>query len=243
MSFLAPTTLYTVELASDNPSGFVSLARHPVPRFTDLGDLNALSIVVQDLSLIYDVSAVAVLPGCGQMLMPDVRFGPRRWSPLRADDRRKVGRISLASPLAMVFDVAGLMTTVNGMAVVANRVLVAVKTWQDILAAGLDIQERERSISENRRMAPSRLREGELSNNLLAQQVRRATAEADIVEAARDGIVIRLMGEEPTHGRLERVRHTAASLSNAQYAQLLEEPIQRLLGYSGGEIEISGSAG
>ncbi len=33
------------------------------PNFVDLGDLHSLSIIVQDLSLIYDVTAVAVLPG------------------------------------------------------------------------------------------------------------------------------------------------------------------------------------
>jgi hypothetical protein len=211
------------------------------PGFADFTDLNALSIVIQDLSLIYDVSAIAVLPEYGHVEMPDSRFGPRRWSPLGEGDRIKVARISLASPLVMVFNVAELAATVSGIMVVANRVLVAAKTWQDILAAGTDIKQREQAIAENRKMAPARLREVKLNNELLEQQVRRARAEADVVEAARDEI-LKLQSsvrKESSGNEVETARHTAASLNNADFAYLLDEPIQRLLEHSGGEIEIS----
>lgn len=159
------------------------------PRFTDFGDLNSLSIVVQDLSLIYDVTATAVLPGYGQIRMPETRFGPRRWSPLQAEDRLKIKGVSLASPLEIIFDVTGLTTIVGGIAIAVNRVLVAVKNWQDVLAAAVDIEQREQVLAENRDMAPIWLRQAELNNALLEQQVRRARSEADVVEAARDEIL------------------------------------------------------
>ena len=213
------------------------------PRFTNFGDLNSLSIVVQDLSLIYDVTAIAVLPGYGQIRMPEIRFGPRRWSPLRVEDRLKIRGVSLASPLEIVFDVTGLAATVSGMAIAVNRVLVAVKTWQDVLAAGVDIEQREQALAENREMAPVRLRQAELNNALLEQQVRRARAEADVVEAARDEILHHHYppDEKVTRGTGERRPRTAASLTNADTAELLDEPIRRLLGYSGGELEVAGS--
>ena len=47
------------------------------PNFTDIGDLHSLSIIVQDLSLIYDVTTVAVLPGYGQVVMPQCRLVQR----------------------------------------------------------------------------------------------------------------------------------------------------------------------
>ena len=213
------------------------------PRFTRFGDLNSLSIVVQDLSLIYDVAAIAVLPGYGQIRMPEIRFGPRRWSTLRAEDRLKVRRISLSSPLEIIFAVEGLAIAAGGVAIAVNRVLVVVKTWQDVLAAGLDIDQREQALSENREMAPIRLRQGELNNALLEQQVRRATAEADIVEAARDEILYlrHPLEGEATRGTGERRPRTAASLTNADFAELLDEPIRRLLGFSGGELEVAGN--
>jgi hypothetical protein len=212
------------------------------PRFTDLGDLNSLSIVIQDLSLIYDVAAIAVLPGYRQIRMPETRFGPRRWSPLRAEDRLKVKHVSLASPLQIMFDVAGFSMAVSGIASAVNRVIVAVKSWTDILAAGVDIDQREQALAENRELAPVRLRQAELSNVLLEQRVRRATAEADLVDIARDEIlhVRRPQGEEIPLSRRARGRHTVASLTNGDIAELLDETIRRLLGYSGGELEVDG---
>jgi hypothetical protein len=212
------------------------------PRFTDLGDLNSLSIVIQDLSLIYDVAAIAVLPGYGRIRMPEIRFGPRRWSPLRPEDRLKVRGISLGSPLEIIFDVTGFATTVGGIAIAVNRVLVAVKTWQDVLAAGVDHDQREQALSENREMAPIRLRQAQLSNDLLEQQVRRARAEADVVEAARAEI---LQLRHPQDGEVsvgtsETRPSIASALTSADFAELLDEPIRRLLGYSGGELEVAG---
>ena len=213
------------------------------PRFTDFGDLNSLSIIVQDLSLIYDISAIAVLPGYQRIPMPEIRFGPRRWSPLQAEDRLKVRRVSLASPLEIIFDAAGLATTIGGIAIAVNRVLLAAKTWQDVLAAGVDTNQRVQALAENREMAPIRLRQAELNITLLEQRVRRATAEADIVEAARDEIVHHRhpSDQEITHSASSRRLRTAGSLTSAGYARLLNEPIRRLLGYSGGELEVGGN--
>lgn len=212
------------------------------PRFADFGDLNSLSIVVQDLSLTYDVTAIALLPEYGRVPMPQTRFGPRRWSPLRIEDRIKVRGISLGSPLEIVFDVAGLSVTVTGITAALNRILVVVKGWQDILAAGLDIDQRRMTLAENREMAPLRIRQAELNNVLLEQQVRRATAEADIVEAARGEILRpRSVDLEPPLTTVERRHHVAAaSLDSEDFAELLDEPIRRLLGYGGGELEVGG---
>lgn len=210
------------------------------PRFTDFGDLNSFSIIIQDLSLVYDVAAIAVLPGYGQIRMPETRFGPRRWSPLRAEDRLKVRRVSLASPLEIMFDAAGFSAAIGGIATAVNRVLVAVKSWQDILAAGVDVDQRRQALAENRELAPVRLRQAELSNALLDQQVRRARAEADLVERARDEILQlrHPSDEEATLVRLPRRRHTASSLTSEDYAELLDEPVRRILGYAGGELEV-----
>lgn len=226
-----------------SPSESVPTAIIRFPSFTEFGDLNSLSIVIQDLSLVYDVTAITVLPGYGQIRMPETRFGPRRWSPLRAEDRLKIKGVSLASPLEIVFDVTGLATAVSGIVIAANRVLVAVKSWQDVLAAGVDIEQREQALAENREVAPIRLRQAELNNALLEQQVRRARSEADVVELARDEIlhIPHPRDEEVTRGTVERRSRTVASLTSADVAGLLDEPIRRLLGYSGGELEVAGS--
>ncbi len=212
------------------------------PRFTDFGDLNSLSIVIQDLSVTYDVTAIAVLPGYGQVRMPATRVGPRRWSRLRAEDRLKVKRASLASPLEIAFAVAEVSMAVGGVAVAVNRVLVAVKTWVDVLAAGVDLDQRRQALEENRTLATQRRREAELSNALREQQLRRATAEGDLVERARDEILglRRLPDDETSVSRGRRVRRTAGSLTSVEFAELLDEPMQRLLGYAGGELEVAG---
>ena len=198
-------------------------------------DLNSFSIIIQELSLVYDVTAIAVLPGYGQIRMPETRFGPRRWSPLRAEDRLKVKRVSLASPLEIMFDVAGFSTAIGGVAIAVNRVLVAVKSWQDVLAAGVDVDQRRQAPTENRELAPVRLRQAELSNALPDQQVRRARAEADLVEILH---LSQPSDEEAGLVRLPRRRHTAASLTSEDYAELLDEPARRILGDAGGELEV-----
>jgi len=225
-------------MTSPSPSALSPTIRFA--RFTDFGDLNSFSIIIQDLSLVCDVTAIAVLPGYGQIRMPETRFGPRRWSPLRAEDRLKVKRVSLASPLEIMFDVAGFSTAFGGIAIAVNRVLVAVKSWQDVLAAGVDVDQRRQALAENRELAPVRLRQAELSNALLDQQVRRARAEADLVERARDEILhlSHPSDEEAGLVRLPRRRHTAASLTSEDYAELLDEPVRRILGYAGGELEV-----
>jgi len=209
------------------------------PRFTDFGDLSSLSIVTQDLSLTYDVTAIAVLPGYERMSMPSNRLGPRRWSSLRAEDRLKIRRISLGSPLEIIFGVGGASASIAGVAAATNRILVAVKAWTDVLAAGLDIRERRRALDENRALAPERLHEIQLVNALKEQQVRRATAEADLVESARNEILQTGTIALREIGVVERPKkRRATELSSLDYAELLDEPIRRILGYGGGELEI-----
>ena len=130
---------------------------------------------------------------------------------------------------------------ISGVALAANRVLVAVKAFTDVLAAGVDIQQREQALEENREWCP-RLRQGELSNDLLEQQVRRARAEADLIERARDEILgLRPPPEEDiiTHNS-SRGQRTVGALTSTEIAELLDEPIRRLLGYAGGELEVYG---
>ncbi len=131
---------------------------------------------------------------------------------------------------------------VGGVAVAVNRVLVAVKTWVDVLAAGVDLDQRRQALEENRTLATQRRREAELSNALREQQLRRATAEGDLVERARDEILglRRLPDDETSVSRGRRVRRTAGSLTSVEFAELLDEPMQRLLGYAGGELEVAG---
>jgi hypothetical protein len=208
------------------------------PRFTEFGDLNSLSIVTQDLSLTYDFCAIMVLPGYERVPVPGTRFGPRRWSPLRAEDRLKVRRISLGSPLEIIFTVGETSATIAGVAAAVNRVLVTVKTWTDVLAAGLDRSQRRQALEEDRALAPERLRQIQLGNALTEQQLRRATAEADLVERARNEILLaRPLGEVEYIQEPPR-RRRASQLTAEDAAELLDEPIRRILSYSGGEIEV-----
>src|SRR5690348_2484595 len=103
------------------------------PNFIDLGDLHSLSIIIQDLSLIYDVTAVAVLPGYDRVIMPATRLGPRRHSPLRDEDLLPVKTVSLSSPLEIVFAITG---TIGLTGLSLKRLAVAAKAWIDVLAAG-----------------------------------------------------------------------------------------------------------
>jgi hypothetical protein len=205
------------------------------PRFSISGDLNSLSIVVQDLSVIYDFTAVAVLPGYEEVLLPGTRIGPRRWSPLAQQDQLKVKRISLASPLEIVFAVGVLSTMIGGVAIAINRVLLVAKTWVDILAAGVDREQREQALEEGRALAAEHLREAQLMNALREQRLRRATAEAELVEGVRDEILHRgpVLGDES-------ILSASGELTSRRIAELLDDPVYRLLSFSGGELEVAG---
>ena len=137
------------------------------PNFTDLEDLNSLSIVIQDLSVIYDVSAVAVSPDYGYVLMPTTRIGPRRHSPLRAADRLRVKSVSPSSPLVMVFYLA---ISVRGTLAIA-------KAFLDVLAKGTDIIGRIQVLGEDRALARERTRGARLRNDILEERLRRVRAE------------------------------------------------------------------
>jgi hypothetical protein len=143
--------------------------------------------------------------------------------------------------LEIAFDTTGISMAISGVALAANRVLVAVKAFTDVLAAGVDIEQREQALEENRELAPVRLRQAELGNDLLEQQVRRATAETDLIERARDEILgLRLPPEENTTPHDSSRGRTVGSLTSAEIAELLDESIRRLLSYAGGELEIYG---
>jgi hypothetical protein len=222
------------------------------PNFTDLGDLNSLSIVVQDLSTIYDVTAVAVLPGYERVPMPSTRLGPRRLSPLRGGDRLLVKNVSLSSPLEIVFWVASASSGLGVTAMSFNRVARAVKGWIDVLIAGVDLQQRKQALDHSRDLAPYQLQEAELRNALLQQQLRDVTAppESRLVDEAR--AESRDPGSAPRHRkwqdsptRVLRVnyRRPAGTMSSLEFAELLDEPVERLLGYAGGELEVAGDQG
>lgn len=195
--------------------------------------------------MIYDVTAVAVLPDYGQVRMPTTRLGPRRVSPLWFQDRLKVKRVSLASPLEISFIVTALSTAIGVATVAANRVLLVAKTWQDILAAGVDIEQREQALAENRELAPERLRQAQLSNSLREQQLRIVRAEADLTERLRD----ELLGVAPTQDDEPSLSHGtggyrfARAMTSLDFADLLDDPMRRLLSYSGGEIDIVSDEG
>jgi hypothetical protein len=221
------------------------------PNFTELGDLNSLSIVVQDLSTIYDVTAVAVLPGYERVRMPSTRLGPRRLSPLRGEDRLIVRSVSLSSPLDIVFWV----TTAGILGVAADRIARAVKAWIDVLSAGVDLQQRRQALDHNRNLDPYQLEEAELRNALLREQVRRITVppESELVDDARAELrdpssaprsrEWRTPDSEPDPGRERRGSHqrSAGSMTSLEFAELLAEPVDRLLGYAGGELEVAGN--
>jgi hypothetical protein len=212
------------------------------PNFGEFSDLNSLSIIVQDLSAIYDVTAVAVLPGYEQVVMPVSRIGPRRYSPLRDEDKITVKSLSLSSPLEIVFYIMPIAAAAGVAAAAFERMARAVKSYFDVLAAGLDVQQRIQKLEEDRAMAPERLRHLQLTNELLEQQVRRVTAEADILGSIRDELleVDPYERGEGTVGRRERrVRRTAGNMTASDYAELLQDPMMRLLSYGGGEIEIT----
>ena len=215
------------------------------PHFTELGDLNALSIVVQDLSLIYDITAVAVLPGYSHVRMPAVRIGPRRRSPLRGEDRLLVKRVSLSSPLEIVFWVMSVSSSLGIMAGSFNRVASAVKAWIDVLSAGVDLQQRRQALELNRALAPEALHEAQLRNALLERQVRQVSVPLDsgLVERARVELRDPLSAPEPRRDRAGKHRRNAGTMSSLEFAQLLEEPVERLLGYAGGQLQIAGDEG
>jgi hypothetical protein len=196
-----------------------------------VGDLNSLSIVVQDLSLTYDITAVAILPSYGDVPMPRNRLGPRRWSLLYSADRLQIKRLSLASPLELVFAVA------TGLGA-GPRII---KPWLDVLATGQDIRARQQVFEENRELRPEHVRAARLDNELKEQQLRIITARAELVERALQGDP----GEPPNeqdheHETARGTRsYPADSLTSGDYARLLEDPIERILGYGGGELEIA----
>lgn len=186
-------------------------------------------MIIQDLSLTYEVTAVATLPIYGNVQMPANQLGPRRWSMLYVEDRSQVRAVTLASPLLLILTALG---------VGAPRVL---KTWVEVLGAGQNLRERAQALEENRALAPERLRAARLSNELAEQELRRATAQADVAERARDKI---LGVEEEDELRQDAIHsfRRANSLTADDFALLLDDPIRRIRDY-GGELEIATEGG
>jgi hypothetical protein len=211
-----------------------------LPNFTEIGDLNALSVIVQDLSIIYDITTVAALPGYSNVILPGTRLGPRRNSPLRPDDRLKIQKVSLASPLVIVFEIASIATLLGVVATNVSRIETAILGYFNVISAGTDHQQRVQALEENKALAPERLREAQLRNAILEQQLRRITAEADLLERARAEVRDPALRSFNLPQRKITGRKRVDEATSADVADLLEEPVQRLLGYAGGEIEITG---
>jgi hypothetical protein len=227
------------------------------PNFIDLGDLHSLSIVIQDLSLIYEVTAVAVLPGYERILLPGTRLGPRRRTLLYDTDLLPVKTVSLSSPLEVVFAVSGALGA-TGLGL--KRLAVSAKAWIDVLGAGLNLQERKLALDRNRALAPLQLEleEARLQNELAAERRRRVVAppeDALVDQARRGSLEYRAeTGSEPSPRRnddtegefspgsidVDRPRRLAGSMDTLEFAELLRDPMDRLLGYSGGELEVAG---
>jgi hypothetical protein len=207
------------------PQPSVSSVSLRFPTFPEEIDLSHFSMIIQDLSLTYEVTAVATLPIYGYVQMPANQLGPRRWSMLYAEDRVQVGAITLASPLILVLTALG---------VGAPHIL---KAWIDVLNAGQNLRERAQALRENRALASERLRTARLNNELTEQEIRRARAQADIDERARDEILGAGQNEEPRQAAIDSPRR-ANSLTADDFALLLDDPIRRIRDY-GGELEIS----
>lgn len=201
------------------------------PRLPDQTDLNYISLILQDLSLIYETTVIATTPSYGHVWMPSNQLGPRRWSRLLKEDRVQVESISLASPLTFVLVSVGVL---------GPRLI---KSWTGVIAAGLDILERIDAIRENRALAPERLRSARLDNALKEQELRRVTADADLVARAQAEVpeadYYTQIREIQNRTLREYSPRRADSLDPEDFALLMDHPMQRLLGYGGGEIEIS----
>lgn len=196
-------------------------------RFPELVDLSRLSMIIQDVSLTYEVTAVAMLPTYGNVRMPDNQLGPRRWSLLYEEDRVQVRTVTLASPLILILAAIG----VGG----APR---ALKAWADVLSAGLDLRERAQALVENRALAPHRLRAAKVNIELTEQKIRLARAHADIIEKSRDEILDVGQGGDSIELSIHSPRR-ANSLTTDEFARLLDDPIRRILRYGGGTLEIT----
>jgi hypothetical protein len=210
------------------------------PNFPETIDLSHLSVIIQDLSVTYDVTAVATLPNYGYVQMPAYQLGPRRWSILYKEDRIQVEKIRLASPLLLILGAIG----VGG-----PRIL---KSWAGVLSAGQNIYERAQVIRENRALAPHRERAAKLDNELIEQKLRIARAQADIAEKTRDKILAnepdRVTDNQPDRvptNQQDRVpteirrSSRANSLEAEEFTILLDAPIRRILEYGGGELQIT----
>lgn len=200
------------------------------PNFPETIDLSHLSVIIQDLSVTYDVTAVATLPAYGDVQMPAYQLGPRRWSILYKEDRIRVEKIRLASPLLLILGAIG----VGG-----PRIL---KPWADILNAGQDFYERAQVIRENHALARHRERAAELDNELTEQKLRIARAQADIAERTRGEILANEQDREPEAQEIRRLAR-AGSLDAEEFAILLDAPIRRILEYGGGELQITIDSG
>jgi len=197
------------------------------------------------LSTIYDVTAIAVLPGYERVQMPATRIGPRRYSPLRSQDRLPIKSISLASPLEIVFWVASSSATLGVAARGFNRVALAVKAWMDVLVANVDLQQRKQALDQGRAMASQQVLEAQLRNALLRQQLQQITVPSEHGLVVRADDEIDFSSSEINAGQTHAGTHPrwAGTMSNEEFAELLHDTVDRLFGYAGGELEIAGDEG
>ena len=114
--------------------------------------------------------------------------------------------------------------------------------------ASLQISEHLAFETQSVRTMLSSLRAFRLDNELAEEKLRQERARADIVENARDRMLGIDEGGEPDQeseeeGALRRREggafRSADSLTEDDFAVLLDPPMNRLLEYGGGEIEIA----
>lgn len=189
--------------------------------------------------------------------MPSTRLGPRRRTLLYDTDLLSVKTVSLSSPLEIVFAVTASLGA-TGLSL--NRLAVAAKNWIGVLAAGLDFQERKLALDRSRALAPLQLEldEARLRNELAAERRRRVVVppQDNLVDQARQGTFEYRTDSEgelpsgpddniedelpPRPNDAGRQPRFAGSMDTHEFAELLEDPMDRLLGYSGGEMEVAG---
>jgi hypothetical protein len=135
---------------------------------------------------------------------------------------------------------------------ISAGLLVAIR-FQKIITAGLDIAERIRLMSYREREAAARAEAAELENDRTRQSLRVLTVQADALEALKGQVLeqqvradyVSRIVPEPEDIAVEVGRQTRApkrrllQVSDEEKAELLEDPIHRLIVLSNGAAEIT----
>jgi hypothetical protein len=219
------------------------------PQIEDREEFNNFLILLSDLNAIYEITAMTSLDRYQESWFPtEVR--PRRRSRLRPEDRPRISAASLQSPLDLVLGIPdeAIWTAVG--TIVSGGLLAAIR-FQKIITAGLDIRERKKLMSYREREAAARAEAAELENDRTRQSIRVLTVQADALEALRSQVLEPQAGAdyvgrlvpEPVDiavevGTRTRVaRRRLLEVSDEQKAEVLEDPIRRLIALSNDVVE------